>query len=393
MRVAIVHDWLTGHRGGERVLERLLVLWPDAVLFTLVHQRRAVPASIEAREIRTSFLQSIPGLMRHYRMALPLFPTAIEALDLREFDAVIASSHCVAHGVHVRADAVFVALVHTPARYAWDLESEYLASRPALAPFARPLLARFRAWDVRAAQRPRALFAVSHHVAERIRRQWGRSAGVVHPGIDPRRFARPRAPDEEYLVFGALTPNKRVHVAIDACARLGRPLLVAGEGPLANSLRRRATPGCRFLGAVPETRVPELYARARALLFPGVEDFGLVPLEAMAAGCPVIALAEGGALETVGRGQPRPSAATSVPGGVLYQGSTAAALAQAIVGFESSAAEGRYDDQSIRATARSFTEEAFEEALLAAITGVPGGEALAANAVRVRPLLASHATP
>ncbi len=382
MRIAIVHDWLTGHRGGERVLERLLSLWPSADLFTLFHARGSVPESIESRKPRTSWLQHVPGLRSHYRLALPLFPHAIESLDLRGFDAVIASSHCVAHGVRTDARATKLALIYSPARYAWDLEDEYLTAHPARL-VARPLLAAFRDWDRRAAQGPHSLIAISQHVAQRVRRHWNRDAVVVHPGIALARFAGVRSGGEHYLVLGALTPGKRAHVAIEACAQLGRPLIVAGEGPLAGSLRRIAPRDCRFLGAVAESDVPGHYANARALLFPGVEDFGLVPIEAMAAGCPVIALAQGGALESVGRERGANAERalaehrlSAVAGGVLFADSGAAALAAAIRAFESCA----FESDTVRLAAAPFSHEQFDRAFLAAVRAVPGGDALVAAA-------------
>jgi glycosyltransferase involved in cell wall biosynthesis len=301
VNVALVHDWLTGMRGGERVLEALLTLFPDATIHTLVHRPGSTSAAIEARPIRTSFLQRVPGGVRHYPYFLPLFPRAVRGLDVAGADLVVSTSHAVAKGVATRG-VPHLCYCHTPMRYVWDQFDEYFGPGRASPPvrWAAHLVAPpLRRWDVRTAANVDAFVANSAYVRERIRRLYGRGARVVHPPVDVDRFQPAPVRGDFYLVVSALVPYKRVDRAVDACTRLGRPLVVVGEGPELADLRRRAGPTVAFAGRVPDVEVTSLMARCRALILPGVEDFGIVVVEARASGAPVIALGEGGALETV----------------------------------------------------------------------------------------------
>ncbi len=305
MNVALVHDWLTGMRGGERVLERLCGLFPDADVFTLFWNRGAASPAIERHRIRTAFTQRLPFAARGYRWYLPLFPAAIERFDLSGYDVVISSTHCVAGGVRAAPGAFHASYVHTPMRYIWELEDVYFPRGrfpwPASA-FVRATCARLRDWDVRSSRRPHALMANSAFVAGRIRRHWGRDATVVHPPVDLARFAPGTGARDYDLLAGAFAPYKRADLAIEACRRLGRRLRVVGSGQEAARLKAIAGPGVEFLGWVGEDALAELYRGARTLLFPGEEDFGIVPVEAMASGCPVIAL---GARRRARNGGPR----------------------------------------------------------------------------------------
>lgn len=372
MRVAIVHDWLTGMRGGERVLEGMLDLFPHAELFTLVHRPGSVSARIEARPIRTSFLQGVPGAQAHYRRWLPLFPLAIERLPIRGFDLVLSSSHCVAKSARAEG-APHLCYCHTPMRYAWgELDAYLTGTRALLRPAAAPLAAALRRWDAATAGRVDAFVANSAFVRERIRRCYGRAAAVVHPPVATARFARARAPEDFYLLFGALVPYKRVELAIAACARLRRRLVVAGDGPELPRLRRLAGPDVIFLGRVDDEHAVELLARCRALLFPGVDDFGITPVEAHAAGAPVVARAAGGALETV-RG-PVVSASGRVRGasgpitGVFFDEPTPAALAAAIAHAERIA----FEERELRRAAAPFDAAHFRRGLAAQVQLVLG---------------------
>jgi glycosyltransferase involved in cell wall biosynthesis len=302
MRVAIVHDWLTGMRGGERVLEGLCELYPDADLYSLVAFPDRLSPALQARPVQTSFVQKLPFVRRRYRYYLPIFPRAIESLDLRTYDLVLSSSHCVAKGARARPGALHIAYVHTPMRYAWGMLDQYFVNgrygtlrRGAVSAVMGPL----RSWDRRSAERVDHFVANSENVARRIRDCYGREATVIYPPVDTERF-RPGASREDfYLVVSALVPYKRIDLAIRA-ANLGRlPLVIAGEGAELTRLQRIAGPSVRFLGRIPDADLSDLYGRARAVLFPGEEDLGLVPLEAMASGCPAVAFAAGGALETV----------------------------------------------------------------------------------------------
>lgn len=302
MRVALVHDWLTGLRGGERVLEQLCLLYPDADIFTLLHVPGSCGPIIEKRRIVASFLDRLPK--RGYRHYLPLFPLAIESLDLRGYDLVLSTSHAVAKGCRPAAGAAHVAYVHTPMRYLWDQFDAYFG--PGRAGFwtrvaARAVLPYLRAWDVRSTARVHGIVANSRFVAARIQRVWGREAdAVVYPPVDTARFVPAAEGPQEYaLVVSALVPYKRVELAVSAFSRLERPLFIAGDGPLRSRLERAAGPSVRFLGSVAPDALPGLYARARFFVLPGEEDFGIAPVEAQAAGRPVLALGRGGALETV----------------------------------------------------------------------------------------------
>src|SRR5262245_51439315 len=348
MRVALVHDWLTGMRGGERVLESVLGLFPQAEIFALVHVPGSVTPTIEARPIRTSFLQRLPGAPRRFRQYLPLFPLAVSRFDLRGYDLVLATSHCVAVGARPPAGAAHVVYCFTPMRYAWAFEGAYVGRVPPLARGAlRAALAALRRWDCAAGRRAGHLGCISRHVAARIRRVWGREARVVYPPVRTELFrpAEPGAIGDAYLCVSALTPYKRVDIAVDACTRLGRRLDVIGTGPELRRLRRRAGPTVRFLGWQPDETVRQAVARCRAFLFPGEEEFGIAPLEATAAGRPVIAYGRGALTETTVDG------AT----GLFFREQTVPALVEAL---ERSEVTG-WDPEKIRVHALRFGEEAF----------------------------------
>lgn len=361
MRVALVHDWLTGMRGGERCLEVLCELFPGADLFTLLHVPGRVSRVIEERRIRTSFLQRLPRVEERYRYLLPLFPLAIERFDLRGYDLVLSSSHCVAKGVRAAPGALHLCYCFTPMRYVWDRYADYFgpgAGLPArlLMP---PVAAALRRWDRSTAARVHHFAAISRFVAARIARCYGREAEVIYPPVECTRFRLAEGAGEYYLVVSALTPYKRVDLAVEAATRLGRRLLVAGAGPEESRLRARAGPTVEFLGWRADHEVAELLAGCRALLFPGVEDFGIVPLEAMAAGRPVIAFDGGGVRETV---VPLPGGAAP-PTGIFFAEQTAEALGEAIGRFEANA--HRFDPKALRARAEAFDRPLFRERIAA----------------------------
>ena len=303
-RVALVHDWLTGMRGGEKCLEVLCELFPRADLFTLLHVPGSVSPVIEARRITTSFVQRLPAAARRYRRYLPLFPLAAERFDLGAYDLVVSTSHCVAKGVRPAPRALHVCYCFTPMRYVWDQFPAYFGpgrAGPATRAAAHLVRGPLQRWDVRSAGRVHRFIADSAHVRDRIRRYYGRDAEVVFPPVECEHFApAARGPDDYFLVVSALSGYKRVDVAIEAAGRAGVRLVVVGQGPDLERLQRlaRGAP-IEFLPWQPVAGLARLYAHCRALLFPGEEDFGIVPLEAMAAGRPVIALGAGGALETV----------------------------------------------------------------------------------------------
>ncbi|HYM80027.1 MAG TPA: glycosyltransferase [Candidatus Limnocylindria bacterium] len=368
MKVALVHDWLTGMRGGEKVLERLCLLFPDAPIYTLIWNRGSVSETIESHPIHTSFLKSMPGAARYYRWYLPTFPKAIESFDLGSVDAVISSSHAVAKGVRVPAGAFHLSYVHTPMRYVWDLEDQYFP--PGRFPwpaswYVRSTCERLRRWDRATTARVDALVANSSHVALRIRRHYGREAEVVYPPVDVARFPLAKSPvaRDYYLLAGALAPYKRADLALQACRLLGRRLLVVGSGQQEGALLRLAGPGVEFRGWVSDGEMADLYRGARALLYPGEEDFGIVPVEALASGCPVVAFGQGGALETVGRGagahaleRVRRGGVAVAPGGVLFGAQTTETLVAAMGLLEATP----FDPERLRALAEPFAPERFD---------------------------------
>lgn len=357
-RVALVHDWLTGMRGGERCLEVLGELFPDAPLFTLLHVPGSVTPSIERRRIVTSFVQRLPQAAARYRSYLPVFPLAISRFDLSGYDLVISMSHCVAKGVRVSPHALHLCYCFSPMRYLWDLSSDYFGPGHGLAArtLGPPVAAALRRWDRNTAGVNRFV-AISRHIADRIRRAYDRPADVIYPPVDVQRFEVAEAADDYYLVVGALVGYKRIDLAVGAANRLGRRLLIAGTGPEETRLRALAGPTVSFLGWRSDAEIARLYARCRALIFPAIEDFGITPLEAAAAGRPTIALARGGALETmIGL-----DAAETPPTAVFFPEQSVDALAAAIARFERAA--DRFDGKALRARAESFDRPVFKQKL------------------------------
>ena len=365
-RVALVHDWLTGMRGGERVLERVARCFPDADLHTLVWRRGAVSAEIERHPIRTSFLDRLPAADTYYRWLLPLFPRAIESLDLSRYDAVVSVSHAVAKGVRTRPGVPHVSIVLTPMRYVWDLEDQYFPPDRfpwPMSSYVRRVCARLRRWDRDTASRPTHLVAISQYVSERIRRNWGRESTVVFPHVDVERFSPGIEARAYYLLAGAFAPYKRLDLALSAFARLQRPLVVVGGGQEEGKLHALAPRGTEFRGGVSDAELARIIAGARALIFPGEEDFGIMPLEAMASGTPVIAFGRGGAVETVGRGASAETLArvaaggiARVPGGMLFGTQTADAVAAAVQAFERES----FDAQALTLLAQPFSGPRFD---------------------------------
>lgn len=302
MRIALVHEWLVSMRGGEKVFLEICRLFPDADVFTLVHNPGQVDADIELHRIQTSFLQNIPGSAKHYPKFLPFFPTAIEAFDLTPYDLVISSSHCVAKGVITRPDAVHVSYIHSPMRYIWDLHFSYFPQHEGNVlkrALYRSVANYLRMWDVTSNNRVDAMMANSQFVAQRIWKYYRRKSKVVHPPVEVEQFSVATQVDDYYLAFSSLVPYKRLDLAIQAFNRLRLPLKIIGGGPERTALQKIAGPNIEFLEWLPDEAMRQTLARARALLFPGVEDFGIIPVEANACGVPVIAYGSGGVLDTV----------------------------------------------------------------------------------------------
>jgi glycosyltransferase involved in cell wall biosynthesis len=354
VRVAFVHDYLTQFGGAERVLLEMHELYPEAPIYTAVYDPQPFAGAFSRIDVRTSFLQRIPGASRNFRALLPLYPRAFEKLDLRGFDLIISSTTSFAKGVRVPAGSMHVSYINTPTRFLW-YPREYvnevtpLVLRPALAALS-PWL---RRWDWAAAQRPNHLVANSRNVQQRIQQVYGRSSDVAHCPALLINAVENAVTSDFYLVMSRLLPYKRVQLAIEACNELGVRLIIAGVGPDEGRLRRIAGPTIEFAGFVDDEQRRRLIASARALIVPGVEDFGLVPVEAASAGRPTVAFAAGGALETIVEGET----------GLFFHEPDAKALAQALRALDSMP----LDPQRMREHARAFSPEAFRTQFAALI--------------------------
>ena len=358
MKVALVHDWLTGMRGGERVLEVLCGLYPGADLYTLLHAGVRLSGPIEGMRIRTSFIQRFPGVSRYYRYCLPFFPAAVERFYLRGYDLIISSSHCVAKGILPMPGALHISYCHTPMRYVWDVHFEYFKDPgKGLKNLLVSTLANYlRIWDVTSSQRVDEFVANSRFVQRRIKKYYRRESTVIHPPVNCDYFQPPGVPkDGDYfLMVTALVPYKRVDIAVDAFNRLGKRLLIVGDGQGTRDLKKRAGKTIEFLGWRGDEKIRECYQGCRALIFPGKEDFGITPVEAQACGKPVIAYGDGGVLETV-----RPFPRERQPTGVFFDQPTAQSLIEAVGLFERN--RDRFDPQEIRTHALQFHREKFRE--------------------------------
>src|SRR3989338_5983552 len=344
MKVAIIHDWLTGMRGGEKCLEIFCELFPDADLYTLIHIPGSVSKTIEERNIKTSFIQKIPGVEKHYRSFLPLFPLAIEGFDLKGYDLILSSSHCVAKGIIPPPNAIHISYVHTPMRYVWDSYHHYFGkgrvnwfSGKVISIFAHYL----RMWDATSSNRVDYFMANSNHVAKRIEKYYRRKSDVIYPPIDCNKFTLSEIPQSPhflkggeggfYLIVSAFAPYKRIDIAIEAFNRLGLRLKIIGEGQDEKRLKKFAKSNIEFLGRQHDNTLKEYYSKCKALIFPGEEDFGIVPVEAMASGRPVIAYGKGGALETV---IPLNHKSEEKPTGIFFYEQTPEVLIGAVKYFE-----------------------------------------------------------
>jgi glycosyltransferase involved in cell wall biosynthesis len=363
LRVALVHDWLTGMRGGEKCLEVLCKAFPGATLHTLLHRRGVLSAPIEQMTVRTTPLERLPGVLRYYRHLLPIMPLAARSWDVGSVDLVVSLSHCVAKAVRVPSGVPHVCYCFTPMRYAWEGREVYLESwraRPIRRAAAAAVLDRLRAWDRATAARVTHFVAISETVRERIARCYGRESRVIAPPVETGFYTPANVPREGmYLCVSALVPYKRVDHAVRACSISGRTLVVIGAGPERARLEALAGPSVQFLGWQPDEVVRDHYRRCRALLFPGEEDFGIVPAEALACAAPVIALGRGGAAETVDNAVGR-----------TYQEPSPEALLACLEEWET---EGCPHDPALaRQRALGFAAELFRDKLLGLLAEVAG---------------------
>jgi glycosyltransferase involved in cell wall biosynthesis len=302
MKVAIIHFWFVSMRGGEKVIETLLEMFPDADIYTHVYNPKAVSGQIKSHRVFTSRINRLPFAKKLYQLYMPLMPKALMDFDLQGYDLVISSESGPAKGVVPNPDAYHLCYCHSPMRYLWDMYHEYFRGTNFIVRFfMKRLIPGLRLWDAVSANLVDFFVANSAYVAKRIRRCYNREAEIVYPPVDVEKFLSvERKPEDFYLFFGQLTGYKRADLAIEACIASGRKLVVAGSGAKKGEIRKVKKTGLvTFRGRVSDEEVRELYTRARALLFPGIEDFGIIPVEAQACGCPVIAFRQGGALDTV----------------------------------------------------------------------------------------------
>lgn len=368
-RVVLVHDWLTGMRGGEKCLEPLCRRWPDARLLTLLHKQGSVSPTIEGVRVRPSFLNGLPRVERYYRYLLPLMPFAA-GWRVTDADLVVSLSHAVAKSARPPKGVPHVCYCFTPMRYAWHMKDAYFRKTGVVgklkARAVDALLGRLRDWDRRTAERVTHFVAISNTVRDRIRDCYGRPADVIYPPVDTDFYSLGSERREDfYLVVSALAPYKRFDLAIDACTKLGKKLIVIGSGQHAAKLKATAGPNVTFLGWQPDEVIRDHLRRAKALLFPGEEDFGIVPVEAQACGCPVIGFARGGLTETV-----QALGASAEPTGVFFGEQTPDAACEAVERFERSA--DRFDPRAARRQALLFRKDRFEAELFGYLDRVLG---------------------
>ncbi len=346
MRVALIHDWLNGMRGGEKVLEALLEIFPEATIYTLFHEPGKVSRFIESHRIVTSWLNRFPGIYRHYRNLLPLFPSAVESWDLAEYDLVISSSHAAAKAVRTPR-AVHICYCHTPMRYVWDAEDDY-AFDPVRRLVMRAVRPRMQRWDCEAASRVDHFIANSRLVRERILTYYGRKAEVINPPVDTRFFTPAGGGEREdfYLASGALVPYKRFDLTVEAFNKVGRRLVIAGSGPELKRLRAMARSNIDVRGWVTDQELRHLYQSAKGLIFAAREDFGMVAVEAQACGCPVIAFGAGGGSEIVQDGI----------NGILFAEQHVDDIVRAVRRFEAM----EWPEKQVRCQVETFSREAFQ---------------------------------
>jgi len=351
MRIALIHDWLNQIGGAEDVLETLVTINPTAPIFTSIYWKEKMPTLYQSWPIRVSFLDRLPGIHRHHQPYLPLYPLAFERFNLSGFDLILSNKSGFCHGVRKASGAMHICYCLTPTRYVWGFEA--YAAREGLGPgprlMLRPLLHWLRRWDKAAAAAVDHFIAISSEVQKRIAHFYGRDSTVIYPPVATERFRSQSQAGDYFLSLGRLIPYKRVDLAVQACTRLNLPLLVGGDGRDRERLERMAGPTVKFLGRVPDADLPGLMARCRAFIFPGLEDFGIAPVQALAAGRPVIAFAGGGALDIVEDGV----------NGILFHEPTVESLCAALERF----ARLSFDGELTRRSAEKFDTAVFTEKL------------------------------
>lgn len=357
LKVAIVHDWLVNYGGAERVVEEFLKVFPQAEIYTLVYDKKKMGKIFPPEKVHTSFVQKLPAATRLYTKFLSLMPKAFESFDLTQYDLVLASSSSCAKGVIVSPKSAFVAYIHTPMRYAWDLYFDYKKrSNPIVGKFMEMQIPKIRLWDYVSAQRIDATVANSKYIARRIKRFWNRNSQVIYPPVDTERLKPSGLPAEDfYVVFSRFVPYKRIDLAISACGELGRKLVVIGGGSQEKELKELAAgyknASIEFTGRISDQQVQEYLQKCRALIFCAEEDFGIIPVEAQACGRPVIAYKKGGTFETVIDGIT----------GVHFEKQETESVKNSILRFEELEKNGTFKVDQIVAHAKKFSAERFRK--------------------------------
>ncbi len=350
MQIALVHDWLNQIGGAEDVLETLVEMFPRAPVYTSIYWGERMPPAYGGWDIRASWMERLPGVYRHHQPYLPLYPLAFARTDLSGYDVILSNKSGFCHGVR-SGGAVHVCYCLAPTRYVWDFDA--YAGREAIPPAIkaalRPLVAVLRRWDYRAAQRVNHFVAISREIQSRIRRCYDRESVIIYPPVDTARFQPASAHDDYYLIVSRLVPYKRIDLAVRAFNQLGLPLLISGAGRDREALEALAGPTVTFLGHVPDEDLPDLFAHCRAYVLPGVEDFCITPVQAQAAGRPIVAYGAGGALDTVVEGET----------GVFFREPTPESLAATVRAFDA----GKLSPRACRANAERFAVEVFKEQL------------------------------
>ena len=365
MKTAIIHDWIMSMRGGERCLEVFCELFPQADLFTMVHKKGIASDTIENMSITTSFIQKLPFSMTKYRHFLPIFPNAIQSFKLEDYDLVLSSSHCVAKGIKKPKNAIHICYCYTPVRYAWFFFDEYFGKENFIK---RKLISmtvkRLKEWDLKTNKDVDYFISISDNVRNRIARVYNRDSDVIYPPVDVEQFSASKTSEDFYLIVSALVPYKRIDLAIEAFNKTGKRLIIVGTGNSEKDLRKIAKPNIELLGYASDDKIKDLYARCRALIFPGEEDFGIVPVEAQACGKPVIAYGKGGALETIiplnaDKSTNYELITNNYPSGVFFYEQTTGALIEAIEVFEQNIQ--KFIPDEIRKNSLRFSRNMFKQ--------------------------------
>ncbi|MBT4384318.1 glycosyltransferase [Candidatus Peregrinibacteria bacterium] len=351
LKIALVCDWLTVHAGAERVLYEMHMLFPNAPIYTSIYNKNAC-SEFKNAKVKDSALRYVPGAKKMHKLFLPFMPGIFERLDLSEYDLVISSNHSASKGIITKPETLHVSYCHSPMRYVWDRSHSYLKGQKNFAllrPLYKPMLHKLRLWDRIAADRVDHCIANSEHVSARIKKYYGRESEVILPPVDLTKFSKASKKEDYYLAVGRLIPYKRFDLVVQACESLGRPLKIIGSGSELSRLKKMAGPYTEFLENVTDEELSEFYQGAKALIFPQLEDFGIVPLEAMASGTPVIAYGAGGALETVVEGK----------SGLFFKEQTVKSLSKAIKEFE----KKKWPIKKVADTVSTFSNARFRSEL------------------------------